>query len=88
MMSCTRLSVIQDMETREFREKLVSSAFTAFQLGAGGDKPFLEYLSAIGLADKTTAQPVKAKPTTADILKKSQNIRERAVKQRLKDKTA
>lgn len=86
-MPCTRLSVIQDIETREFREKLITSAFTAFQLGAGGDKPFLEYLSAIGLADKPAAQQVKSKPTTADILRKSQNIRERAVKQMAKSKS-
>lgn len=65
-----------------FRDGLIQSAFTAFQLGAGGDKTFGDYLSHIGLSDKPAIQQVKTKLTTPDILRKSQEIRERAAKQR------
>ncbi len=37
-------------------------AFLAFQMGAGGDKTFGDYLNSIGLGDKTQTQKAETSP--------------------------
>lgn len=42
-----------EVKKDEARDRLTESAFIGFQMGAGGDKTFGQYLEAIGLKEKT-----------------------------------
>lgn len=48
----------------EAREKLILAAFVGFQMGAGGDKNFKQYLESLGLAKDSDA--VETKPISAE----------------------
>ncbi len=50
--------MLAKIRQEEAKERLVESAFVGFQMGAGGDKSFGEYLESLGLRDKT----IESKP--------------------------
>jgi hypothetical protein len=59
---------------------LINSAFVAFQLGAGGESNFGEYLSHLGLGNGATPAPI----TKEEAIAKAERIREkiRAMKEK------
>jgi hypothetical protein len=52
------LELLAKIRQEEAKERLVESAFIGFQMGAGGEKGFGEYLESLGLRDKT----IESKP--------------------------
>jgi len=63
----------------EAREKLILAAFVGFQMGAGGDKNFKQYLEAMGLASETYT-PAPAGVTAEEAIKKAEGILKMAKK--------
>lgn len=82
-MPLSRLQVVKEAQETEFRDRLVQGAFIAFQMGAGGKNSFGEYLNSLGLGEKRT-ESKQAKISTGDILKKSEQVRAKALKLRQK----
>ena len=57
----------------EAREKLILAAFVGFQMGAGGDKNFKQYLESLSLAKDSDA--VETENITAEeAIKKAEDI--------------
>jgi len=57
----------------EAREKLILAAFVGFQMGAGGDKNFKQYLESLGLSGEPDT--VETSDVTAeDAIKKAEDI--------------
>ena len=72
---------ISKVKHEEAKQDLVNASFIAFQMGAGGDKTFGQYLETIGLAEKVET---KEEASTADVIAKADRIREKVRK--LKEK--
>ncbi len=70
------IKIIPKIKQEERKEELITSAFTAFQLGAGGDKTFGQYLQALGLAEKKKIESKKI--TKEEALAIGQRIHEKA----------
>lgn len=65
----------------ENSNRLINSAFIGFQMGAGGDKTFQQYLQSLGLsADGKPRDPELTEITAADAIAKAEAILERARK--------
>ena len=68
-------NVVQD----EAKDKLIQGSWIAFQMGAGGDKKFGEYLDSIGLG-KTEGQPQQKRTAKEIIANVEATLREEAKK--------
>ncbi len=66
---------LNELKKGEAREKLILSAFTAFQLGAGGDKNFGEYLKSLGLSLEPPGQQLEP-ITKEEAIAKAERIKE------------
>ena len=53
------MKLLAEVKKDEARDRLTEAAFIGFQLGAGGDKTFGEYLTSIGLKDSDTTMTAK-----------------------------
>jgi len=57
----------------EAREKLILAAFVGFQMGAGGDKNFKQYLESLDLAKNSDAAETE-NITAEEAIKKAEDI--------------
>uniref|UniRef100_A0A6M3IP57 Uncharacterized protein n=1 Tax=viral metagenome TaxID=1070528 RepID=A0A6M3IP57_9ZZZZ len=72
------LEVLGKIRQEEAKEKLVNGAWIGFQMGAGGEKNFGQYLESIGLIE-SKEEPMP-QITIEEAMAKGQRIREKAKK--------
>ena len=68
--------MLSKIKQEEAKEKIIQGAWIGFQLGAGGDKRFGEYLESLGLSETEPLPQITAK----EALDKARKIREKAKK--------
>jgi len=70
------VKLIGEIKKEEARDAFTLSAFTAFQMGAGGEKKFGEYLNDLGLSENTdtAGAGVEVQVTKEEALKKAEAI--------------
>jgi len=51
--------LLKEVRAEEAKAELINSAFTAFQMGAGGDMTFKQYIEKLGLSDSPTVARVE-----------------------------
>jgi hypothetical protein len=67
--------LVERAERDEAKERLREGAWIAFQLGAGGEKSFGDYLAQMGLSEQ---EPVREHVTAQEAIAKAEAILERA----------
>jgi hypothetical protein len=67
--------IIAEREREEARERYRDGAWIAFQMGAGGDVTFGDYLSRMGLSEQ---EPVQDHTTAQEAIAKAEAILQRA----------
>ena len=68
--------MLSKVKQEEAKDRLINSAFIAFQMGAGGDKTFGQYLEKIGLSE-THSDLSGTQVTAKEALAKAQKIRDK-----------
>lgn len=68
------IGVVAKARQEEAQNQFINSAFVAFQLGAGGDMKFGEYLDKIGLAGNDKPEPERIHITAEQAIAKAESI--------------
>jgi len=61
------VKLLSEVRHEEAKERLIESAFIGFQMGAGGENTFGQYLESLGLKEKTVEEPTMSSKDIATL---------------------